>query len=100
MFLDPSAMLGAYANLDWTNSASNVGTEEKNGVQARHVKIDASTVGGLGVPMPAGASVDVWVAEDGYLVACEMSGFGEDEQNMSIKVTNVNDDANKVERPS
>jgi hypothetical protein len=100
MFLDPATMLGAYAALDWTKAANNVGTEEKNGVQARHVKIDASTVGGLGVPIPAGASVDIWVAEAGYLVAWEMHGFDDTDQNLSIQVTNVNDSANKVERPS
>ena len=77
MFLDPATLLGAYAALDWKQAANNVGTEDKNGVPARHVKIDASTVGGLGVPMPAGASVDVWVADAGYLVAWEMSGFDE-----------------------
>ena len=100
IFLDPSAMVGMYAALDWQRAATNVGTEDKNGVQAHHIKIDASTVGGLGVPMPAGASIDVWIAEAGYPVAYEMSGFDDDDQNMSIQITNVDDAANKVERPS
>ncbi len=99
MFLDPAAMLGAYANLDWAKSATDVGIEDKNGVRARHVKIDATTVGGLGVAMPPGSSVDVWIAEAGYLVAWEMSGF-EEAQDISIQITGVNDPANKVERPA
>jgi LppX_LprAFG lipoprotein len=99
LFLDPSAMVGMYAALDWQRAATNVGTEDKNGVQAHHIKIDASSVGGLGIPMPAGASIDVWIADAGYPVAYEMSGFDDDDQNMAIQVTNVNDAANKVERP-
>jgi len=48
--------------------------------------------------MPPGASVDIWVADAGYLVAWEMSGFPDD-ANFAIEVTNVNDPSNKVERP-
>ncbi len=49
--------------------------------------------------MPAGAAVDVWVADAGYLVAWEMTGFPND-ANFAIEVTNVNDSSNKVEKPS
>jgi hypothetical protein len=49
--------------------------------------------------MPAGSAIELWVAEDGYLVAWEMSGFPDD-ANISIQVTNVNDPSNKVDRPS
>ena len=49
--------------------------------------------------MPAGASIDVWVADAGYLVAWEMSGF-EEGQDLSIQVTGVNDPANVVEAPA
>jgi hypothetical protein len=95
---DPTTLLGAYAAMDWGHAATNVGTEDKNGVKAVHLKIDPTSVVGAAVQMPAGASIDVWVAEAGYIVAWEMSGFKEG-QDLAIQVTNVNDPANKVERP-
>ena len=99
MAFDPAMMLGAYAGIDWGGAAADQGTEEKNGVQARHLKIDPTTMVGLAAAMPAGASIDIWVADAGYLVAWEMSGF-EEGQDMSIQVTGVNDPANKVEAPA
>jgi len=96
---DPAFMLGAYASADWGNAASDQGTEQKNGVQARHLKIDSATLIGVAAQMPAGSAIDIWVAEDGYLVAWEMSGFPDD-ADISIQVTNVNDPSNKVDRPS
>ena len=96
---DPATMLGAFGGANIAGVGAVVGTEEKNGVQARHVKIDQATAAGFAASMPAGSSIDIWVAEAGYLVAWEMSGFP-DASNMSIQVTNVNDPANKVDRPS
>jgi hypothetical protein len=99
MAFDPALMLGAYASLDWASSATNLGTEDKNGVQAHHVKIDSASLLGAAAQMPAGAAIDVWVADAGYVVAWEMTGFPEN-ANFAIEVTGVNDPANKVERPS
>lgn len=99
MAFDPTVMLGGYAALDWGKAATDVGTEDKNGVRARHVKIDPTTIAGVGANMPAGSAIDVWVAEAGYIVSWEMSGFPGD-GNISIQVTNVNDPANKVEPPA
>ncbi len=96
---DPALMLGAYAAVDWAEGASDQGTEEKNGIQARHVRIDPTTLVAVAAQMPAGSAIDVWVADAGYLVAWQMTGFPED-ANFSIQVTSVNDPANKVERPS
>jgi len=96
---DPALMLGGFASVDWANAASDQGVEEKNGVQAHHVRIDSTTFVGAAGAMPAGSAIDVWVADAGYLVAWEMTGFPED-ANFSIQVTAVNDPANNVERPS
>jgi hypothetical protein len=96
---DPAFMLGAYASADLGGAAADQGIEEKNGVQARHLRIDSGTLVGVAAQMPAGSAIDIWVAEDGYIVAWEMSGFPDD-ANISIQVTNVDDPSNKVERPS
>jgi hypothetical protein len=95
---DPAMLLGAFGGANIAGVGALVSTEEKHGVQARHVKIDQGTAAGFAASMPAGSSIDIWVAEAGYLVAWEMSGFP-DEGNISIQVTNVNDPSNKVERP-
>lgn len=99
MFFDPALLLGAYANMDWASAATNIGTEEKNGVQAHHIRIDPTSFVGAAAAMPPGSAIDIWVADAGYLVAWEMSGFAEG-GDMSIQVTNVNDPSNKVDRPS
>ncbi len=96
---DPAMMLGGFASVDWATGGLKRGVEEKNGVQAHHVRIDGTTIAFAAAQMPAGSAIDIWVAEAGYLVAWEMSGFPED-ANFSIQITNVNDPANKVERPS
>jgi hypothetical protein len=95
---DPALMLGAYAALDWSSVASDQGSEQKNGVQARHVRIDSTSFLGAAGAIPAGAAIDVWVADAGYLVAWEMTGFPND-ANFAIEVTNINDPTNKVEKP-
>jgi hypothetical protein len=99
MMFDPALMLGAFSGANLAGVGGLVGTEDKNGVQARHVKMDQTTAAGFAASMPAGSSIDIWVAEAGYLVAWEMSGF-EGDGNVSIQVTHVNDPSNKVERPS
>lgn len=97
---DPTLMLGAWAGADLAGSgAANLGTEDKNGVQAVHVRLDSTSVIGLAGAMPAGSAIDIWVAEAGYLVGWEMTGFGSD-SDIAIQVTGVNDSANVVERPS
>ena len=98
---DPALLLGAYANVDWTAGGvgANKGVETKNGVQATHLKIDASTFAFLATGWPAGASIDIWVADAGYLVAWEMTGF-EADQDVMIEVTGINDPANQVQAPN
>jgi hypothetical protein len=99
MAFDPALMLGAWTGVDWAGAGANQGVEEKNGVQAHHVRIDSTTFVGAAGAMPAGSAIDIWVADAGYLVAWEMSGFPDD-ANFAIEVLGVNDPANKVERPS
>jgi hypothetical protein len=96
---DPSTLLAAYSGVDWTHSSTDQGSEQKNGVQARHLHIDASTFAGGAIAFPAGASIDAWVADAGYIVAWEMTGFGAG-QSIAIEITNIDDPSNKVERPS
>lgn len=99
MAFDPTLMLGAFGGANLAGVGGDIGTEDKNGIQARHVRIDPTTAAGFAASMPAGSSIDIWVAEAGYLVAWEMSGMPAD-GNISIQVTGVNDPANKVETPS
>jgi len=93
---DPTVLFGAYANANWTSGAGDKGVEDKNGIQAHHFSIDPGTF--VGAPIPAGTSVDLWVADAGYLVALEIVGDGG--KGITIGLSNVNDPSNKVETPS
>ena len=95
---DPSLLVGAFGGLAWAQSSQDMGAEQKNGIDAHHYHIDSTTVVGGLTALPAGATIDVWIANDGYLAAFESSGTtGGD---ISIEVTNVNDPTNTVARPS
>jgi hypothetical protein len=94
---DPTLLVGAFSGPAIAAGAANQGTETKNGVQATHYHVDSTTGAGLS-RIPAGASVDLWIAEEGYLVALEAKGMSSGD--FSIQVTDVDDPANKVVAPS
>lgn len=95
---DPILLVGAFSAPGAMTGATEVGTEEKNGVQARHFRIDSSSFVGSIASMPPGSAIDLWVADEGYLVSMSVSGMGEG--SFAMDVTDVNDAANVVERPS
>jgi hypothetical protein len=95
---DPINLLDGFANGNVGAVASNVGIEQKNGISSDHYRIDSTSPPAGGFPaLPAGAAIDFWVAHDGYLVAYSLTGVS---ILRSIDITNVNDPANRVERPS
>jgi hypothetical protein len=96
---DPTLMVAMFSGAGWAESSIDKGTEEKNGVSTKHYRIDGTTLAAGFTGLPAGATIDVWIAEDkDYLVASEVTGFPNGD--MSIQVTGVDDPANKIERPS
>jgi hypothetical protein len=97
---DPTLLVGAFSGAGWAENSTNVGVEQKNGVSATHYRIDSGTLIGALASLAPGASIDVWIADKGYLVALETKGVGATAgQDMSIQVTNVDDPSNKVEQP-
>jgi hypothetical protein len=96
---DPGILLGAYTAVDWSHSSTDQGSETKNDIPARHLHVDASTFPGGAIAMPAGAYIDLWVADAGYIVAWEMTGFPAG-QDIKIEVSHVDDPSNVVEEPS
>jgi hypothetical protein len=96
---DPTLLLQAYSSLDFAHLATDKGVENKNGISAHHLRIDSSTLfGGIAV-IPAGTSIDIWVADSGYVVAWEMTGLASG-SDVAIEITNVNDPANVVTAPT
>ena len=95
---DPTLLVGAFSGPQWAQASQSLGTEQKNGVEATHYRIDSTTAGAGLSGLPAGASVDLWISADGVLVALETTGFPSG--NLSIQVTAIDDPANKVETPS
>ena len=97
---DPTLLVGAFSGGGWAENSNKVGTEQKNGVSTTHYRIDSGTFIGAIASLAPGASIDLWIADAGYLVALETKGVGGADGDMSIQVTNVDDPANKVEQPN
>ena len=98
---DPMVLLGAFGGLSMTEYGENLGEEQKNGQNTTHYKVDVSSLPNFAqLGMPESATVETWVADDGYLVSFIATDFGTVGQNLAIDVTNVNDPANVVERPN
>ena len=95
---DPAALLLAFGTQAWAPASTDLGTEQKNGVSAHHYRIDTGSLSAY-ASIPPGATIDLWRADDGYLVALETKGFTGDED-LQIELTNINDASNKVEQPS
>ena len=104
--LAPEKLFASFKNQEAFKYLTAVGSESKNGVQATHYHVDDQTPLPPGSEtIPPGAIGDVWVSEDGYLVALEFSGANTDVagqgkiDSMKIEVTHVNDPALTVEQP-
>ena len=95
---DPTLLVGAFSGPQWAQSSLAQGTEDKNGVSAKKYHLDSTTAATGFTGIPAGATMDLWIADEGHLVAVEATGFPQGD--FAIQVTGVDDPANKVERPS
>ena len=94
-------LMGAFGGLSMTEYGQNLGEEQKNGQNTTHYKVDVSTLPNFAqLGMPESATIETWVADDGYLVSFVATDFGAAGANLTIDVTNVNDPANVVERPN
>ncbi len=95
---DPTAILTAFMQVDWTGHATALGAEQKNGIAAHHYRLDPTSAVALGA-VPAGAAIDVWIADAGFLAAWESTGLT-GKQDIDIEVTHIDDPANVVAPPS
>ena len=94
---DPTLLVGAFSGPAVASAATDQGKETKNGVQATHYHVDSTSANAL-AGLPAGATIDLWIADAGYLVALEAKGFPKGDFN--IQVTDVDNPANQVVAPS
>jgi hypothetical protein len=95
---DPTILLAAFGNGSVGAYADNVGTEDKNGQPTTHYRVDAARLAVI-ASFPPSATIDFWVADDGYLVSVAATDFGTVGTNLAIDVTKVNDPANVVAHP-
>jgi hypothetical protein len=72
---DPAVLIGAFGSTAWAQGSTDVGAEQKNGVSAHHYRIDSTSPLATQLSIPANGSIDIWIADDGYLVAVETTGF-------------------------
>src|SRR3954447_8114186 len=104
--LAPEKLFASFRNQDAFKYLTPVGTETKNGVQATHYHVDDKTALPAGSEtIPPGAMGDVWVSEEGYLVALEFSGANTEIpgqgtiESMKIEVSHINDPALEITPP-
>jgi len=96
---DPIVLLGAFASGNIGAIANDLGSEQKNGINTHHYRIDStSSLVGAFAALPAGAAIDFWVADEGYLVGYSLTGVSNEA--LSIDISNVNDSANVITAPS
>jgi hypothetical protein len=85
----------------------SVGSERRNGIPARHYRIDASSPAAVAAGLSSG-SADVWLAtRGGFLVAFDVDGSWDVDDDgtatavtLRIDVSRVNDRANAVHPPA
>lgn len=65
-------------------------------IPSHHFSIDPTFL--VGADLPAGTTVDLWVADAGHLTALEVVSNGV--MKLGVEVSNVNDPANVVEAPT
>ena len=98
---DPGTLLAIFANASILQYADKVGEEDKNGQPTTHYKLDAAKIPNFGAMGLAGnGTIEMWISDDGYLVSFLATDFGASKGTLAIDVTDVNDPANVVERPS
>lgn len=96
---DPVTLLGAFSQPAVAAAMENLGQEERNGVQTTHFRLNEDSPGAALASIPPGASMDVWLAEEGYLVAMEASNLNETTTLVRMDITDVNSPDNVVEAP-
>lgn len=96
---DPMLLMGAFTTPGALAGAQDIGVETKNDMQARHYRIEASSLVGSLASMPPGSSIDIWVADDGHLVSLAIMSGGDAGGDVSIDVFDVNDPSITIERP-
>ena len=97
---DPSVLLSLFANASILEYADNLGTETKNGQPTTHYKVDVSKIPNMAtLGILDTAAIEMWVADDGYLVSFSATDLGAAGKDLAIDVTNVNDPANVVAHP-
>lgn len=96
-FLDPMLMAGGFVSPGAMAGAEDLGVGDKNGVQAHHYRLATNPILGGLASVPPGAGIDIWVADEGYLVSLVIGTA--DASSLTIDVFDVNDPSITVERP-
>jgi len=97
---DPATLLSLFANASILQYADNLGEETKNGQPTTHYKVDVSKIPNMAtLGILDTAAIEMWVADDGYLVSFSATDLGAAGKDLAIDVTNVNDPANVVAHP-
>ena len=97
---DPAVLVGSFNNPMLRMGLESVGRETRNGVETSHYRLDATSPVGQMASLQPGAEMDLWLADEGYLVAFEARGMDPSVPLIRMDVTHINDPTNIVEAPS
>jgi len=76
-----------------------IGREDHDGVVADHYRATADALRLIKPNVGATATLDIWIAPDGHLVAISSAGSPGSDDGVQIEVSHVDDPANAVEQP-
>jgi hypothetical protein len=96
---DPVLLLGTFSNPLLRVGLEEIGREDRNGVSATHYRLDPDGPAGQAAGLPEGATMDLWLADEGHMVAFEATNIDPATPGIRFDITNVNDPANRVEAP-
>jgi hypothetical protein len=96
---DPVLLLGSFSNPALAGGLETVGPEDRNGVSTTHYRLDPDSPAGQAAGLPDGAAMDLWLADEGYLVAFEGTSLDPSMSSIRFEISNVNDPTNSVEAP-
>lgn len=97
---DPALMIGGIGQPGLASALQAVGEEDRNGVPTTHYRLDENSPGAGLASFPPGAAFDLWIADEGYLVALEATGLAGQLTMLRIDVTDINSPENVVEAPA
>jgi hypothetical protein len=94
-----NGLLATYRDPELANALRFVGREEHDGAPADHYRATTDALRAIRPNVGQTATVDVWIAPDGNLVAISSVGWPSSDDELQVVVSAVDDPANVIRPP-